>query len=638
MHVRCWAGLVAIVASSWVACTPPPPPRTNDVDPDATAQPDTTAQTAELTPVPAPAGLLARARAKNLGATMRVVAALVGAPTENMEATGRAIATELVGKGLRLEVDPTFGEHVALDAPVDIAIAAGDGLDVNAAISIGLTSLEGARAAAGANIAEVEPGVWMLGGEKAKGACAILQSGGSSPARLVCGQRDVDVLKLGPYLSRTVAVEPLPTQDIVAEIDVAAINKAFGSTLRTALPALNVLAQRRYGKGNKTHDAALDDAVSFAKADLPLILEDVKKISLQGTVDLGQGIDLKLRTELNPGAKSWFARTALSTSASRVPEILWKAPADASGAVFGTVVDASSFADVTKALKGMLSGRLELANVGSDAERKKVAELVDLPVEKGTRFVALGGFGRVTKPVAAKNDKDKQQQHFDRLMGWYLVGSTQKAERWSKWMKDASAAFNQPGVQKALKKELGKNESVSLSTSQPPKELGKGAAQLNVAFSSKADGQAAEGTLLVLLMPDGDNSWIAMGFDRAELTARLLRVKEGKDSLAGRQDLAALKSGATTGGAFLTLQSFRSSVYAMNLMRASKVPNIRLEDVAGQALTATDEVFASLPKKGLAPMYIRTSVEGTTMLDLDLELDKSVLDDTALLVKLFTRR
>src|SRR5690606_25120070 len=144
------------------------------------------------------------------------------------------------------------------------------------------------------------------------------------------------------------------------------------------------------------------------------------------------------------GAKSWFARTALASASSRVPELMWKAPSDASGAVFGTVVDPAAFGDITKALKGMVAGSLEVAKVGSEAERKKVVSLVDLPLGKNATIVGLGGFGRLTKATEPKTDKERSQRHFDRLMGWYLIGTNQKADAWAKWLKDAAAAFNQP--------------------------------------------------------------------------------------------------------------------------------------------------------------------------------------------------
>ena len=140
-----------------------------------------------------------------------------------------------------------------------------------------------------------------------------------------------------------------------------------------------------------------------------------------------------------------------------------------------------------------------------------------------------------------------------------------------------------------------------------------------------------------MVMPDGDASWIAMGFDRGELVERLLRARDGKDALSTRKELEALGQGNTTGGLFLTLQSFRSSIYAVMLMRPVADPKAKEIDIAAEALRTTDEVFASLPHKGLSPMFIRTSVQGST-LGLDIEIPKPVLDDTSALVRMFSAK
>ncbi len=616
------------------SCSAPPPLHTNDGPPASTELPETTGPAAPaLAPVPTPAGVVAKGRARDLRATLRVIAALIGAPSDAIEGASKKTLVELIGRSTRLEIDASMAEQIALDAPVDFAVTASD-KGAGVAVSIGLSSIDGAKAAAGVNVAEVQPGVFMIGGEKAKGSCGIFAASGT-PARLVCGPTEQDVKDLGPYLARTVSVEPSSDKDLVADLDVAALNTQFASTVRKIAPVLPTIAVKRWGNGNKRYDDALEEGVRFIASDLGAILQDVKNVHLEGRVDGTQGLNLRVVTKLEQGAKSWFARTALGTAQSRVPEMLWKAPADASGAIFGTVVDPAAFGDIGKALRGMIEGSLEAAKVGNDKERKQIADLVDLPFAKGVQLVATGGFGRVTKPAPAKTQKELEQAHFDRLLGWYVVGTSQRADAWAKWLKDASTAFNQPGVQKALKKRLGKSETISVASAPPPKELGKGSFQLNVAFSSAVGGESAQGTFFILLEPDGDRSWIGMGFDRNELVERLLRAKDGRDALKDRGDLAELRAGAATGGALLTLQSFRSSVYAMMLYRASAIAAQAKDDktdLAAQALTWTDQLYGALPKKGLAPMFVRTSVEGTA-LTLDITMNKSVLDDASALVR-----
>lgn len=620
-------------------CTPPPPLKPQATAP--TTEPLSTEPTGpDLTPVAAPPGLVGRGRAKNLGATMEVASSLVGSGSQQGQSgeAARALVTSYLIGALRFDIAAEFGAQIVLDAPVDVVATVSEG-DLHYAVSIGLASAAAAKAAATSG-AELAPGIWALGGEKTKASCAIMDAAGAAPARLVCGPREGDVLSLGPYLVRTLAVEKGSELDLDATVDVVALQKEFGPLLRKLSPLAPRMAVKKYGNGNATFDKAIEEGARFFAGDAGLLLEDMKALKLEGRVDASKGIDVKLRAELVPGVKSWVARTAMSSSSSRVPDLLWKMPADSSGALFATVVDPSAFGDVGKALKGVVLGTLENAKVGSEAERKKVAELLDLPFAKGASFVGAGGFGRITKPAEAKTTKEKEQQHFDRLLGWYVFGTTQPADAWTKWFKDATAAFNQPGIQKGLKKQLATGDTVQLVSAQPPKELGKGASQINIVFSSKLDEKSEmHGNLMLLLMPDGESSWMGVGFDRAELTARLLRVKEGKESLKDRADFASLKDGKTTNGLIVTLQSFRSSIYAVLLTNALQDPRTKVEEAASLALTQTDKVFSMLPQKGLAPMFVKTSADSATnALGLEVEIDKPLLDDLGQLVRLFGPR
>lgn len=621
-------------------CTPPPPLKPLATAPTSTEPLSTEPTGPDLTPVAAPPGLVGRGRARNLGATLEVASSLVGSGAQQNQSgeAARAIVTSWLIGAMRFDIAPEFGAQIVLDAPVDVVATVSEG-DLHYAVSIGLASAAEARATATSG-AELAPGVWALGGEKAKASCAIMDAAGAAPARLVCGPREGDVLALGPYLVRTLAVEKGSELDLEANVDVLALQKEFGPLLRKLSPLAPRMAVKRYGNGNATFDKAIEEGARFLAADAGLLLEDLKALKLEGRVDASKGIDVKLRAELVPGVKSWVARTAMSSSSSRVPELLWKAPSDSSGALFATVVDPSAFGDVGKALRGIVLGTLENAKVGNDAERKKVAELLDLPFAKGASFVGAGGFGRLTKLAEAKTTKEKEQQHFDRLLGWYVFGTTQPADAWTKWFKDATTAFNQPGVQKALKKQLATGDTVQIVSAQPPKELGKGASQINVVFSSKLDEKSEmHGTLMLVLMPDGDSSWMGVGFDRAELVARLLRVKEGKDALKDRADFASLKDGKTTNGLIVTLQSFRSSIYAVLLTGALQDPKIKVEEAASLALAQTDKVFSLLPQKGLAPMFVKASADpATNVLGLEVEVDKPLLDDLGQLVRLFAPR
>ncbi|MBL8742790.1 MAG: hypothetical protein JNK04_16895 [Myxococcales bacterium] len=609
-----------------VGCSAPPPPRTNDPQPVVTGSPNAGASY-DVSPVPAPAGVVAKLRARDLGTTLRVGGTLIGAPAGGSDDLAVLLLGELFAgrRGLRLDVSGAdLAKQVALDAPVDVVVALESGrTGVHVAFSMGLKSLDDARAAAGSSVVETGAGVWQIGGEKAKGACAIMASAGPTKGRIVCGARDADLVALGPYMARTLSVEPATGKDINADIDVAAMNARFGDDLKKLLPGAPNLAKRRYGIGNATYDSALENGARFVVDDLALLLGEVKNVHFEAAVNETTGIDLSGRVDFAGSPKSWLGRAALATPAAAVPSIFWQGPGDADGAWLGVFGDPSNYGDLTKALKGMLIGALEKDKVGSDAERKKVAALLDLPIVKNTAIVAFGGTGRVTKLGTAKSAKEKWQQGFDLLMGWYVVGLEQKGDGWIKWMKDAAAAFNQPGMQKGIKGAIGKNDTLTLKSVAAPKQLGKNATALELGFSSKID--QTEGVLTFMAMSDGERTWLGAGFDKNEVAERLVRAKEGKDSLKDRAELASLKKESVASAAFATLRSFRSTAFSMILMRSPETQGDPA-DIMISGVKEADKLFDGLPGRGRAPIYIKTGGSGLAM-TFSLSMGKGVLDD-----------
>lgn len=610
-----------------LGCSAPPPPKTNDTPPAATGSANA-GSSYDVSPVPVPAGVVAKLRARDLGTTLRVGGTLIGAPAGGTDDLAVLLLGELFAgrKGLRLDVSGAdLAKQVALDAPVDVVVALeSDRTGVHVAFSMGLKSLDDARAAAGSSVVETGSGVWQVGGEKAKGACAIMASAGPTKARIVCGARDADLPALGPYMVRTLSTEPATGKDLQADIDVAAVNARFGDDLKKLLPAVPNLAKRRYGNGNATYDSAFEGGARFVVDDLGLLLGEVKNVHFEAAVNETTGIDLSGRVDFAGAPKSWLGRAALTTPAAPAPSIFWQGPGDADGAWFGVFGDPGSYNELTKALKGMLIGALEKDKVGSDAERKKIAALLDLPIVKNTTFVAFGGAAKVTKPGQAKSGKEKWQQAFDMLMGWYVIGLDQKADPWVKWMKDGAAAFNQPGVQKGIKAAIGKNDTLTLKSVAAPKSLGKGATALELGFASKPD--QTEGVLSFIAMPDGDKTWIAAGFDKAEVSERLLRAKDSRETMKDRAELASLKKESVASAAFATLRSFRSTAFSLLMMRAEPSEGQSAADIMVGGIKEADKLFDGLPGKGRAPIYMKTGGTGLAM-TFQVTMGKAVLDD-----------
>ncbi len=619
-----------LLGAALFACSAPPPPR--DTTPTATASVVAPTDGA-LTPVPAPETVVARARLKSPAASARALAQMTGSPAEAAEPLFRGLVAELLGKRmLRLDVDArAMANEVALDGPVDlvVALAPGDRPEPSFIVSVPLKSYDGAVAAAGAAGAPGAGGVKLLG-KKARGSCAITKAAGG--ARLLCGGSDGDLEALGPYATRTLAAEAPTGADITAILDVARIDGRFGGELRKILPSLPTLAARRYGTGNAIFDRALADGGRVVGEEAARLLADVDKVTLELKVDQKQGISLDASTAFRDKT-SWIARTSFSVPPGPAPAVFWSGPKDASSGLFTTLGDPAGYADGIKLMKELVVGALASGAIGNDAERKKVAALLDFPLEKNAVVVGFSGSSRITKPVDPKTPKDKWQRAFAEMSGWSVVGTTLKPDAVSKWLKDLSAAFNQPGIQKAMKSQ--KDLTVTMKTGKAPAALGNGAALVEMRIQSKVDNSDA--TLLIVTTPGTQGAWIGIGVEQEELVERLQRAKDGKDPLKDRADLGPLRDGTATSGYFFSASTFKSS-FLPYFMFKRPVPDAKKpskpEDEILAAVGDLNRIFEALPQKGTAPAFFESTVidGGKGTLKMSLTLPPATLTEVATLL------
>lgn len=596
----------ALLGAALFACSAPPPPR--DTTPTATASVAGPQDGGDLTPVPAPANVAVRARLKNPAVAAGAFAQLTGGTPEAGDPLLRGLVAELFSKRmLRLDVDPrAMAAEVALDAPVDlvIALAEGDRPEPIIAVSVPLKSYDTAVAAAGAAGAPGSGGVKLIG-KKARGACLISRAAGG--ARLVCGGSDRDLEVLAPYMTRTLAAEPATGADVTAVVDVAGIDARFGNELRKVLPSLPTLAARRYGTGNAVFDRALSEGGRLLGEEAASLLGDVDKLTLDLKVDSKAGLSLDMSTSFR-NKSSWIARTSFAVPPTPAPAMFWKGPGEATSGAFTTMGDPAGYADGLKVVKELLAGALASGKIGNEAERKKIAALLDFPLEKGATVVAFSGSARVTKPVEPKSAKEKWQRAFAEMSGWSLVGTTLKTDAVAKWLTDVSAAFNQPGVQKALKAQ--DDISLSMKTSKAPAKLGKGAAMVEMRIQSKID--KSDATLLFMVAEGAEGAWLAMGVEQEELVERIVRAKEGKDPLKNRADLGVLREGNATSGYFFSAATFKSSFLPFFVMKPRAQPDpkkpTKPEDDILLAVNDLNKIFEGLPQKGGAPAFFKSTI------------------------------
>src|SRR5215472_1160990 len=165
----------------------------------------------DTSPVEAPKGLIALARLRKPSTVLRVVTDWMHLP-----GIGREMVSELV-------MGESVGALLDLDQSVDLAVAtepSKHSLAPLVAVSASVGSMDAAKgllsprfkltpADGGAYVVEDTGG--DKGDEPPERVCELLPSAGASSARLVCASGTSAIRVLGPYLTRTLPREDVPS-------------------------------------------------------------------------------------------------------------------------------------------------------------------------------------------------------------------------------------------------------------------------------------------------------------------------------------------------------------------------------------------------------------------------------------------
>ena len=629
-----------------VSCSSTPPDEHPTVQTSATATASVAQPPAiDLSPVTAPANLVVTYHAKDLSGPF----AMVGVKTDDAL---RMILHEGLGKhGLKLDVDPDkIAALIAPEAPVDALVALSDQSDPFIAVAVGLHALDDAKTAFNATT-ELKPGMWQVPG--ARSTCVVAAATGLVPARLICGPGQRDIEALGPYLARGASSLPT-TPDGALDIDLAPVNAKFGADLKRLIPLAPRFALSQLGLGNPQFDKALETAAEGLATEGVAYVGDLQHIRMNLTFSTTAGFSMDGTVTLKPDATSWIAKTASHTTNVAAPDMFLREPADAASATWSSFHDPADYEGIKRVGKDLVEGVLAKFNVGNEAERKKVSALLDFPFVKDMVFVTAGGFGHVTKVVDPKTDNQKFLAFMDGQTGWRLFGTSAKPDTVTKWLRDAVAAYSQPGIQKEIARVQKDGVPLpAVSTPPPPAKLGKGAFELDVQIKvtgDKAKDKNAKPpttiamTLFVLVMADGDQSWIAFGFDKDRLVERLAMVKAGapKDKqLGSRADVASLAQGSHASQGFMTLESFRglaSSFFLMRSVDAGSGGKAPFDELLG-AEKKLDDMIAALPNKAATPIAFQVTQSQPNVGTFSFTIPKGTLADVSNVLQFFgTRR
>ena len=588
-----------------------------------------------LAPASAPAGaptVVASVHARNVDATLAVLRTYLPIPVNPQQ-----FLPELVGE---------FGKLVALDAPVDVAVAldpqAGENLERPLwAVSFGVTNLaEVQRQAQARGLVEpAPPGLYRLRvpvGSGNKGMfCQLGPSpkgaGGPSTGRLSCSGKEKDRDALAPHLSRLSPPPAAQSADLHAELLVAPIVKNYDGPWQRLLQLGSMAVPTKLKLGQPTFDRALTDATQMLIGQLRGIGEDLHTVALDLSLQ-PTGAEVRLGYRLT-GQKSWWGQSDAQSAArppAPPPPMLFTLPADVSSASYrhASPAWARQVLDVVAAL---LDGYLEHDGLAAP-DRQAIAEIftkvpgLAAPLTTVIAEGAPDGGAKSAAPPAGAGD-------FSRALGMlssggFYLAALDPADRDQSlpWLKAVVAAYNRPAVQVYLKKKWKQADPASVLPTLKagpalPKTLGADAYGLVLSgyfsglFGSGGKPQKPVPTVIHVVVGRAQDGrlWTALGGDRPTLLRRLGQVVQpavdGANTLARRPGLEALREPGQSSAGFSTLAGLSRLIdLAISATRRTSLSGPELATGGGKPAAKPAEplsavqLLAAIPHHGEVPM------------------------------------
>ena len=543
---------------------------------------------ADLSPVAAPAELVAVARFKKPQTAIETVAAWANFPYKLRD----VVPPDL--KGLE--------SVIAWDAPLEAAIALdplGEGKvpEPLAVVSVGLTSLEGALEFArskGQSVRRLRAGVYRIG-DSEELSCAVGAAVGSAPARLVCGHRAHDVDGLFNYATRGLSNEPLPSVDFQLELRLEPIKKKYQAELGSARLLVGFLL-REVQVDNPRFDRALSDVAYTLVDEATAFVHDLDKLRIDSNLDSAKNlIDLRFNLKF-AGQKSWLVQASAETLAmiEPAPDLFWQMPADSSQATFGVGWKPGRLKPIGRTLAQLLDGYFESVKVPA-AVRNQAAKSLELLFELNTKQVRAQGelseqpsdpllaadyrlFG--WEVAALEGDPKNLLTMFDGL--WASLGSRDLA-RLAKTRGNSALLpkFSSHGVQVRGFKPGAKAYRVDIS-----RELFEKYAKWQLGPATKGKALTKSAPLSLIVAYDGVHSWVGACPDEKALIKRLESLKDPQAPvLRTREGLEPLKNTPRAAGGFFTLARFAGQTAALGVRTAE-----------------AQKLFTALPHHGETPI------------------------------------
>lgn len=613
--------LVGVVPALLLGCGAPATPQTPLAAPVVSAGPLAKEEPPDLSPVAAPAELIAVARFKKPQTAIETVAAWANFPYKLQD----VLPAEM--KGLQ--------GVIAWDAPLEAAVALdpqGEGKvpEPLAVFSLGLTSLEGALDFArskGQSVRRLRAGVYRVG-DSDELSCAAGLAVGSAPARLVCGHRPHDVDGLFNYATRGLSNEPLPNVDFQVELRLEPVKKKYQAELGSARLLAGFLL-REIQADNPRFDRALSDVAYSLIDEATALVHDLDKVRLDGTLDGAKNV-LDARVDLKFAAqKSWLVRASTETlpMIAPAPDLFWQMPADSAQASFTVGWKEGRLKPIGKTLAELVDGYLESQKMPAGF-RNQAAKSVELLFEQNTKQVRAQG-----ELVDAPSDPLLAAGY--RFFGWQIAAVDGDSKGPIAVLDNLSATLASRDLQRLLKARLDldptlwpkfSSRGVQLRGYKPgakayrfdiPRALLEKYAKGQFKLEPTPKGKPAAKTLPLTLIVafDGEHTFIGASPDEKTLLKRLESLKDAQTPvLRAREGLDALKSTPHAAAGFFTLNRFAGQLSA----------------VGG---SETQRLFAALPHHGDTPILFSYDVNASgPELSASFALPRAAVEDLGALV------
>lgn len=547
---RAWTGpIVALLAASCGGGQPQPssPPRDPVPSPTAPGEVTPSEQGAvvaapDLSPVARPEGVVLLGRIRDPGALADAALGWGKVGFDWRARLGRKIPG--MDRAIHTSAPAELVARVAPGAPLDRAF--------ELAFSVGLRDarafVDGIRGA-GESVEEAGPGSWRFA--DADLHCAVAPAVGPATSRVVCAHGEGALDALLPYATRGLPQENLGATDVHVELLGPPLQAAAGPELRR-MRSLGVgFLMNELSTDSPALDGPLGDIVQGLADELILLVDDFEKLTVDlaladGGLRATVGLDLR-------GKTSWTAGTlgAYSARQSPPPELFYRLPADVTDASWS----AGGVPERTAPLRRAVGRLLE----GAAAHAK-------LPPALGQRASALAGelwesnaLAFATVATAEPSGRAPAELgELTKLVGVRILGVAAPPDRYRRFIEKLVALYQDPALRKAGEKHGAKAGDLPKVTKRASK-LVKGATVWEVSAQPKQPKQRkgkpakAVSVLTVMLAPDGERTWLALGVEE-EAVAKVVRdIIGGSSALRARPGILAGSAAPGIAGGFLTL-------------------------------------------------------------------------------------